>query len=87
MKFVIEVNCVDNIVLLPDWFQGYPTDKPVNPMYRTSNNDYGSKAPSVHTMPTMFFAKSQQFSLVNTRKFYAADVILNIYRVRYSWDL
>lgn len=46
----------------PDWFQGYEGKK-VAPMYRTSNADYGNRAPSVHTMPTTFHAKSQQFSL------------------------
>ena len=58
------IQCKYGTHSITEWFQGYPTDKPVNPMYRTSNFDYGSRAPSVHTMPTMFFARSQQFSQV-----------------------
>lgn len=46
----------------PDWFKGYSQSKPVHPIYRTSNSDYGSRPPSVHTMPTRFAAKSQEFS-------------------------
>ncbi|KAK3103005.1 hypothetical protein FSP39_015700 [Pinctada imbricata] len=45
----------------PDWFEGYEQKKQ-HPMYRTSSSDYGAKKPSVHTMPTMFHAKSQKFS-------------------------
>ncbi|KAL8587152.1 hypothetical protein ACOMHN_026120 [Nucella lapillus] len=45
----------------PDWFQGYGGKKQ-HPMYRTSGSDYGGKPPSVHTMQTQFFAKSQKFS-------------------------
>ncbi|XP_048742482.1 piercer of microtubule wall 1 protein-like [Ostrea edulis] len=46
----------------PEWFQGYG-GKPQHAMYRTSSSDYGAKAPSVHTMPTTFHARSQKFSL------------------------
>ncbi|KAL5014671.1 hypothetical protein ScPMuIL_008941 [Solemya velum] len=46
----------------PDWFQGYGGQKQ-HPMYRTSATEYGSKAPSVHTMPTCFHGRSQKFSL------------------------
>ncbi|KAK2165307.1 hypothetical protein LSH36_52g06054 [Paralvinella palmiformis] len=45
----------------PDWFQGYKS-KEQHPMYRTTNREYGAREPSVHTMPTVFHAKSQQFS-------------------------
>jgi len=45
----------------PEWFQGY-SQKPVHPMYRTTNSNYGKRAPTVHTMPTSFNGKSQQFS-------------------------
>ena len=31
-------------------------------MYRTTSANYGSRPPTVHTMPTHFYAKSQQFS-------------------------
>ncbi len=45
----------------PSWFKGYGS-KPQHPMYRTSNNDYGSKIPTVHEMPTKFFPMDQEFS-------------------------
>eukprot|EP00745_Piridium_sociabile_P015336 TRINITY_DN2271_c0_g1_i1.p2 TRINITY_DN2271_c0_g1~~TRINITY_DN2271_c0_g1_i1.p2 ORF type:complete len:105 (+),score=23.37 TRINITY_DN2271_c0_g1_i1:82-396(+) len=45
----------------PDWFQGYGGKKQ-HPMYRTSASTYGGKTPSVHTMPTQFYAKSQKFT-------------------------
>ncbi|XP_041346736.1 UPF0691 protein C9orf116 homolog [Gigantopelta aegis] len=45
----------------PEWFKT-PYTKPQHPMYRTTAQVYGSKAPSVHTMPTCFHAKSQQFT-------------------------
>ncbi|XP_072634645.1 piercer of microtubule wall 1 protein isoform X3 [Canis lupus baileyi] len=34
----------------PAWFRGYGTKEPVS-MYRTSNQAYGSRAPTVHEMP------------------------------------
>ena len=51
-------------IMITDWFQGYGQKKQ-HPMYRTSAAEYGAKAPTVHTMPTQFHAKSQQFSLVS----------------------
>lgn len=36
--------------------------KPVHPMYRTTNTDYGAEPPTIHTVPITFHAKSQQFS-------------------------
>ncbi|KAL3852550.1 hypothetical protein ACJMK2_016174 [Sinanodonta woodiana] len=45
----------------PEWFQGYG-GKPQHPMYRTSATEYGSRAPTVHTMPTSFHARSMKFS-------------------------
>ncbi|XP_033098714.1 UPF0691 protein C9orf116 homolog [Anneissia japonica] len=45
----------------PECFEGY-NSKPQHPMYITSNNVYGKKAPTVHTMPNSFHAKSQKFS-------------------------
>nr|XP_035945204.1 UPF0691 protein C9orf116 homolog isoform X3 [Halichoerus grypus] len=35
----------------PAWFRGYGTKEPVS-VYRTSNQAYGSRAPTVHEMPT-----------------------------------
>ncbi|MEJ1271772.1 hypothetical protein NN561_002616 [Cricetulus griseus] len=34
----------------PGWFRGYRTNEPVS-IYRTSNQTYGSRAPTVHEMP------------------------------------
>jgi len=45
----------------PDWFNGYG-GKAQHPMYSTEASRYGGKKPSVHTMPTQFYAKSQKFS-------------------------
>lgn len=45
----------------PDWFQGYG-GKAQHPMYRTSSAIIGSKPPSVHTVPTQFYCRSQKFS-------------------------
>ncbi|KAG7282413.1 hypothetical protein CRUP_029734 [Coryphaenoides rupestris] len=45
----------------PDCFQGY-SQKRCNPLYRTSNQVYGSKRPTVHEMPTQFNGTSRQFS-------------------------
>ncbi|XP_014670171.1 PREDICTED: UPF0691 protein C9orf116 homolog [Priapulus caudatus] len=45
----------------PSWFQGYGLGS-AHPMYRTSAREYGSRPPSVHTMPTTFNAKSQKFT-------------------------
>lgn len=46
----------------PEWFQGYGSKNTQHPMYRTSAADYGSKQPSVHTMPNCFHARSQKFT-------------------------
>jgi hypothetical protein len=44
----------------PNWFKGYGSNE--HPLYRTSNNTYGSKSPSVHTMPTSYHGRSQKFT-------------------------
>ncbi|XP_034872532.1 UPF0691 protein C9orf116 homolog isoform X2 [Mirounga leonina] len=36
----------------PAWFRGYGTKEPVS-VYRTSNQAYGSRAPTVHEMPLL----------------------------------
>ncbi|XP_078734104.1 piercer of microtubule wall 1 protein [Lampetra fluviatilis] len=36
--------------------------KPTHPVYRTSNQAYGRRAPTVHEMPTVFRGRSQDFS-------------------------
>jgi len=45
----------------PDVFEGYGK-KPQHPMYTTEANTYGSKPPSVHTVPLCFHARSQGFT-------------------------
>ncbi|KAM7092434.1 piercer of microtubule wall 1 protein isoform 1-T1 [Molossus nigricans] len=45
----------------PAWFRGYRTKEPAS-VYRTSNQVYGSRAPTVHEMPKAFYAKSNTFS-------------------------
>ncbi|XP_078406368.1 piercer of microtubule wall 2 protein isoform X2 [Cetorhinus maximus] len=36
--------------------------KPTNPLYRTTNQTYGSQQPTVHEMPTSYFTVSQKLS-------------------------
>ncbi|XP_044120304.1 UPF0691 protein C9orf116 homolog [Neovison vison] len=45
----------------PAWFRGYGTKKAVS-VYRTSNEAYGSRAPTVHEMPKVFYPNSSKFS-------------------------
>ncbi|XP_037535937.1 UPF0691 protein C9orf116 homolog [Nematolebias whitei] len=45
----------------PECFHGYGL-KVSNPLYRTSNQTYGSKKPTIHEMPTQFNAMSSHFS-------------------------
>ncbi|XP_067867939.1 piercer of microtubule wall 1 protein-like [Heterodontus francisci] len=45
----------------PNCFQGYGS-QPTNPLYRTTNQTYGSQQPTVHEMPTSYFAISQKLS-------------------------
>ncbi|XP_009664111.2 piercer of microtubule wall 1 protein [Struthio camelus] len=45
----------------PACFQGYRKKEP-HPLYRTSNQTYGSRAPTVHEMPTSYFITSHAFS-------------------------
>ncbi|CAH1784189.1 unnamed protein product [Owenia fusiformis] len=46
----------------PEWFSKGYSQKQVHPCYKTSAQTYGAMKPSVHTMPTSFHCKSQQFS-------------------------
>ena len=46
-----------------EWFKGY-SEKKVHPLYRTTAMDYGNQRPNVHTMPTVYYTKSAQFSEV-----------------------
>ena len=46
----------------PEWFKGYGTSVSKNPMYRTTASDYGRLAPNVHTMPTVFYSRTQSFT-------------------------
>ncbi|XP_075256891.1 piercer of microtubule wall 1 protein-like [Convolutriloba macropyga] len=45
----------------PHLFKGYGT-KQQHPMYKTSNNEYGNRGPTVHDVSTRFFPKSMKFS-------------------------
>ncbi|NWR57633.1 CI116 protein, partial [Bucorvus abyssinicus] len=45
----------------PACFRGYGQPQP-HPRYRTTNQTYGSKAPSVHEVPTSFHSTSHAFS-------------------------
>ncbi|CAG5126812.1 unnamed protein product [Candidula unifasciata] len=45
----------------PSLFRGYDR-KPQHPMYTTESSKYGSRAPTVHTVPLCFHATSQKFS-------------------------
>ncbi|XP_055256291.1 piercer of microtubule wall 1 protein isoform X6 [Moschus berezovskii] len=44
----------------PAWLRGYGTKEPPS-VYRTSNQAYGSRAPTVHEMP-VFYPNSYKFS-------------------------
>ncbi|KAM4665145.1 piercer of microtubule wall 1 protein [Discoglossus pictus] len=51
----------------PDWWQrGYRT-KASHPLYRTTNQTYGSRPPTVHEMPTCFNSISDKFSETATK--------------------
>ncbi|XP_004483256.1 piercer of microtubule wall 1 protein [Dasypus novemcinctus] len=45
----------------PGWFRGYRTKEPAS-VYRTSNQAYGGRAPTVHEMPKVFYPTSNKFS-------------------------
>ncbi|CAI5794005.1 Uncharacterized protein PODLI_1B034865 [Podarcis lilfordi] len=45
----------------PGWFRGYRFKEP-NPLFRTTNMDYGGKPPTVHEMPTSFHVSPHAFS-------------------------
>ncbi|TGZ75582.1 hypothetical protein CRM22_000292 [Opisthorchis felineus] len=44
----------------PDLMQGYG-DKLINPMYRTSNSEYGRLKPNVHTMSVVYHQRKAEF--------------------------
>jgi hypothetical protein len=47
----------------PDWFQSsYGPKRTPHPMYRTTNAEYGSRPPTVHTMQTSYHTMSQEFT-------------------------
>jgi hypothetical protein len=64
LPFVVTNFTELTIVSVSEWFQGYGSKKQ-HPMYMTTSAQYGSMAPSVHTVPTQFFARSQKFSEVS----------------------
>ncbi|XP_062399887.1 piercer of microtubule wall 1 protein [Sardina pilchardus] len=45
----------------PDCFRGYSTRRS-NPLYQTTNQQYGSKKPTVHEMPVTFNGSYRRFS-------------------------
>ncbi|XP_016042872.1 piercer of microtubule wall 1 protein [Erinaceus europaeus] len=45
----------------PAWFRGYRSKEPIS-IYRTSNQTYGNRAPTVHEMPKVFYPNSNKFS-------------------------
>ncbi|XP_054853717.1 piercer of microtubule wall 1 protein isoform X2 [Eublepharis macularius] len=45
----------------PGWFRGYRI-KERNPLFRTTNMDYGRKPPTVHEMPTCFHVSPHTFT-------------------------
>ncbi|XP_042335496.1 UPF0691 protein C9orf116 homolog [Sceloporus undulatus] len=45
----------------PEWFRGYRM-KERNPLFRTTNMDYGGKPPTVHEMPTSFHVSPHTFT-------------------------
>ncbi|KAM6182449.1 piercer of microtubule wall 1 protein [Erethizon dorsatum] len=45
----------------PGWFRGYRAKEAAS-VYRTSNQDYGRRAPTVHEMPKVFYPNSSKFS-------------------------
>jgi hypothetical protein len=49
---------------LKEIMKGY-SERNVNPLYKTSNMEYGGKRPNVHTMPTVYFSKTAGFTEVN----------------------
>ena len=54
---------------LADWFEGYARYKQ-HALYITTNSDYGSRPPNVHTMQTMFFDRPQKFTNVGLFNFF-----------------
>lgn len=46
----------------PACFRGYRRTREPPSVYRTSNQAYGSRAPTVHEMPKAFYAYSNRFS-------------------------
>ncbi|TPP61618.1 hypothetical protein FGIG_11747 [Fasciola gigantica] len=45
----------------PDLFQGYER-RQTNPLYRTTNAEYGRLKPNVHTMNAVYHARNQDFT-------------------------
>ncbi|KAG5840928.1 hypothetical protein ANANG_G00194070 [Anguilla anguilla] len=45
----------------PDCFEGY-SKKVIHPFYRTTNQTYGGRKPTVHEMPTAFHGDSRRFT-------------------------
>jgi hypothetical protein len=50
------------------WFKGYG-GKREHLLYSTTNNEYGMRPPTVHTMPSSFFDRPQKFTNVSYTAF------------------
>ncbi|XP_013791237.1 UPF0691 protein C9orf116-like isoform X2 [Limulus polyphemus] len=62
----------------PDWFKGY--GKKQHPLFKTTSAEYGSRPPSVHTMPVCFYAKSNKFSEILSKCGMYRNYSLNTYK-------
>ncbi|XP_012637546.1 piercer of microtubule wall 1 protein [Microcebus murinus] len=62
----------------PAWFRGYRSKQAVS-LYRTSNQTYGSRAPTVHEMPKAFYPKTYKFSRQLAACGMFRDNTLNVY--------
>ncbi|XP_076310852.1 piercer of microtubule wall 1 protein isoform X2 [Tachypleus tridentatus] len=62
----------------PDWFKGY--GKKEHPLFKTTSAEYGSRPPSVHTMPVCFYPKNNKFSDILSKCGMYRNCSLNTYK-------
>jgi hypothetical protein len=58
--------------------KGY-SEKVLNPLFRTTNMDYGAKKPNVDTVPKQIFSKSSAFTEVSISYSIFLSIIFNIF--------